>query len=198
MAAAIRLATPADGAQLSAIYAPLVRNTAISFEVDPPDAAEMTRRVAESLPAFPWLVADAGGEVLGYVYASTHRARAAYLWSVDTTVYIHARVRRGGVGRALYTTLFGILTLQRFCNAYAGISLPNPGSVGLHEAVGFEKVGVYRGVAYKLGAWHDAGWSERVIQPRPSSPQAPADMATVRATSGWEAAFAAGSSMLRV
>ena len=70
--------------------------------------------------------------------------------------------------------------------------------MGLHEAVGFEKVGVYRGVAYKLGAWHDAGWWERVIQPRPSSPQAPADMATVRATSGWEAAFAAGSSMLRV
>ena len=114
--------------------------------------------MAESLPAFPWLVADVGGEVLGYVYASKHRARAAYLWSVDTTVYIHPRVRRGGVGRALYTTLFGILTLQRFCNAYAGISLPNPGSVGLHEAVGFEKVGVYRGVAYKLGAWHDAGW----------------------------------------
>jgi len=100
--------------------------------------------------------------------------------------------------RALYTTLFGILTLQRFCNAYAGISLPNPGSVGLHEAVGFEKVGVYRGVAYKLGAWHDAGWWEREIQPRPSSPQAPADMATARPTSGWEAAFAAGSAMLRV
>lgn len=198
MAAAIRLAAPADGAQLSAIYAPLVRDTAISFEVDPPDAAEMARRVAESLPAFPWLVADAGGEVLGYVYASKHRARAAYLWSVDTTVYIDARVRRGGVGRALYTTLFGILTLQRFCNAYAGISLPNPGSVGLHEAVGFEKVGVYRGVAYKLGAWHDAGWWERVIQSRPSSPPAPADMATVRAMSAWDVAFAAGSSMLRV
>src|SRR5262249_39082272 len=92
--AEIRLATPADGAQLSAIYAPLVRDTAITFEVDPPDAAEMSRRVAESLPAFPWLVVEAGGEVLGYVYASKHRERAAYLWSVDTTVYTHARVRR--------------------------------------------------------------------------------------------------------
>ena len=198
MAGAIRLATPADAAQLAEIYAPIVRDTAISFEVDPPDAAEMARRVAESLPAFPWLVADASGEVLGYVYASRHRARAAYLWSVDTTVYVHARARRRGVGRALYTTLFGILTLQRFCNAYAGISLPNPGSVGLHEAVGFQKVGVYRGVGYKLGDWRDVGWWERVIQPRPALPQAPADMTAARAMAGWDAAFEAGSSLLKV
>jgi phosphinothricin acetyltransferase len=198
MAGAIRLATPADGVQLAEIYAPIVRDTAISFEVDPPDAAEMARRVAESLPAFPWLVADASGEVLGYVYASRHRTRAAYLWSVDTTVYVDARARRGGVGRALYTTLFGILTLQRFCNAYAGISLPNPGSVGLHEAVGFEKVGVYRGVGYKLGGWRDVGWWERVIQPRPALPLAPADTTAARAMAGWDAAFEAGSSLLKV
>jgi L-amino acid N-acyltransferase YncA len=92
--AEIRLATPADGAQLSAIYAPLVRDTAISFAVDPPDAVEMARRIAKSLLAFPWLVADAGGEVLGYVYASKHRARAAYLWSVDTTVTWRRFARR--------------------------------------------------------------------------------------------------------
>jgi phosphinothricin acetyltransferase len=198
MSAAIRLATANDGEQLSRIYAPIVRDTAISFEIDPPDAAEMARRIVETLPALPWLVADSGGEVLGYVYASRHRARAAYSWSVDTTVYIHAGARRTGVGRALYASLFSILTLQRFYSAYAGISLPNPGSVGLHEAVGFEKVGVYRRVSYKLGAWHDAGWWQREIQPRPAVPALPADMATVWALPAWDAALASGLALLRV
>jgi len=196
--ATIRLASEADAEQIARIYAPIVRDTAISFEVEPPTAAEMARRVTSTLPAFPWLVADAAGEVLGYVYAGPHRTRAAYGWAVDTTVYVHSRGRRAGVGRALYASLLRILALQNFYSAYAGITLPNPGSVGLHEAVGFTPVGIYRGVGYKLGAWHDVGWWELTIQPRPSQPAPPADMATARAASGWSAALSAGLPLLRV
>jgi L-amino acid N-acyltransferase YncA len=194
----IRLALETDAEQMAAIYAPVVRDTAISFEVEPPTAAEIARRVSETLATFPWLVADNAGEILGYVYAGAHRTRAAYRWSVDTTVYVHPGVHRAGVGRALYTSLLGILALQGFCTAYAGITLPNPGSVGLHEAVGFERLAVYRGVGYKLGAWHDVGWWQRTISPRPAAPESPRAIETARAESGWHEALMSGVALLRV
>src|SRR5687767_8258224 len=108
----IRLARDGDAGQIAGIYAPVVRDTAISFEVEPTTAAEIARRVADTLPTFPWLVVDKAGEILGYAYASAHRARAAYRWSVDTTVYVHPDAHRSGVGRALYTSLLRILALQ--------------------------------------------------------------------------------------
>jgi L-amino acid N-acyltransferase YncA len=194
----IRLALESDAEQIADIYAPVVRDTPISFEVEPPDALEMARRMTETLATFPWLVVDNAGKILGYAYASAHRARAAYRWSVDTTIYVHPRVHRAGVGRALYTSLLQILALQGFCTAYAGITLPNPGSVGLHEAVGFERIAVYRGVGYKLGAWHDVGWWERTIGPRPPVPAPPIRLAAARASSGWDAAVTAGVPLLRL
>src|SRR5688572_14755120 len=194
----IRLALDSDAEQIGGIYAPVVRNTAISFEVEPPTAAEIARRIAETLPTFPWLVVDKAAEILGYAYAGAHRARAAYQWSVDTTVYVHPGAHRSGVGRALYTSLLQILALQGFYTAYAGITLPNPGSVGLHESVGFTPVGVYRGVGYKLGAWHDVGWWERRISPPPAQPAPPRAMAAVAASSGWQAALMAGVPLLRL
>jgi L-amino acid N-acyltransferase YncA len=132
------------------------------------------------------------------VYASAHRTRAAYRWSVDTTIYVHPGVHRSGVGRALYTSLLRILALQGFYTAYAGITLPNRGSVGLHEAVGFEHLAVYRGVGYKLGAWHDVGWWQRSIAARPPVPEPPMTMADARASSGWHDALTAGVPLLRL
>ena len=193
----IRQAPESDAEQIAAIYAPVVRDTAISFEMEPPTAAEMRRRVTETLPTFPWLVVERAGEILGYVYAGAHRARAAYRWSVDTTIYVHPRVHRAGVGRALYTSLLHVLALQGFCTAYAGVTLPNPGSVGLHEAVGFERLAVYRGVGYKLGAWHDVGWWQRTLRPRAAVPEPPLAMAAARAASGWHEALTSGAELLR-
>src|SRR5215813_6640218 len=138
----IRLATPEDGAALAAIYDPIVANTTISFETDPPGAAEMGRRVGSILEHAPWLVDDDGG-VRGYAYASRHRERAAYAWAVDAAVYVAAEHRRSGVGRRLYRRLFELLQLQGFTVVCAGITLPNEGSVGLHESLGFRPVGVY-------------------------------------------------------
>jgi len=120
MRATIRTATPDDAAAILAIYAPIVRETAISFEVEPPTEAEMQARIIQTLQYLPWLVCERHGAVVGYVYASPHRPRAAYQWSVDVTVYIHAQARRTGMGRALYTALFALLTLQGLTQCYAG------------------------------------------------------------------------------
>ena len=162
--ASIRLASEEDAAQIAAIYSPFVSHTPISFELEPPTADHMRQRIGSTLQRFPWLVCEINGQIAGYVYAGAHRDRAAYQWSADVAVYVHEQRRRSGVARALYTSLFELLKLQGFFNAYAGITLPNPASVGLHEAVGFQPVGIYRHVGYKLGAWHDVGWWQLALQ----------------------------------
>lgn len=156
----IRLATTDDAAAIATIYAPFVTDSSISFEVRAPDTAEMASRIAHKLPRFPWLVAEENGAVVGYAYAGPHRERAAYAWSVEVSVYMIEAARRHGVARRLYETLFDLLRRQGFRTAYAGITLPNPASVGFHEALGFTAVGVYRNVGWKQGRWHDVGWWE--------------------------------------
>jgi phosphinothricin acetyltransferase len=175
--AVVRLAEPADAAGVQAIYAPIVRDTAISFETDPPSVEEMSRRIVSTSPHFPWLVCSDDCEIHGYVYASRHRERAAYRWSADVTVYVHERARRSGVGRALYSTLLALLGLQGYHRAYAGITLPNAGSVGLHESLGFTPIGVYPAVGYKLGEWHDVGWWQRGLRPSARNPAEPMPVA---------------------
>jgi phosphinothricin acetyltransferase len=175
MNAAVRIRQAADGdaAAVAAIYAPYVRDTIISFETAAPTSAEMGGRIAAIAARYPWLVAEQGGEVLGYAYAGEHRSRAAYRWDVDVAVYLAADAHRRGIGRRLYCALFELLRRQGYINAYAGISLPNAASVGLHEALGFLPVGVYRKVGYKQGAWHDVGWWSLNLQPPPPEPAEP-------------------------
>jgi L-amino acid N-acyltransferase YncA len=168
----VRLATAADGPALAAIYAPAVASPT-SFELDPPDGAEMGRRVERITARTPWLVYTHDEQVAGYAYAGVHRDRPAYQWSTEVSAYVRADFYRRGVGRALYTSLFAVLTLQGFRNAYAGITLPNAASVGLHDALGFTRVGVYRAIGYKLGAWHDVMWLERVLVPHDVEPAVP-------------------------
>jgi L-amino acid N-acyltransferase YncA len=174
-----------------------VTDTSISFELKPPSAEEMRRRIELTLERFPWLVCERHGRVLGYAYAGAHGSRAAYRWSVDVSAYVHEGERRTGVGRALYTSLFSLLPLQGYYNAYAGITLPNPASAGLHEALGFRPVGVYRGVGYKLGAWHDVGWWHLALRKRRADPDPPAYLPSMPGSAGWSAALASGLSFLR-
>jgi len=188
----IRLAGEGDAGEISAIYAPAVRGSIISFETEPPTEDEMRQRVVTTLERLPWLVYERGGRVSGYAYAAGHRSRAAYQWCVDVSAYVHEDERHKGVGRALYRSLISVLALQGFYNAYAGISLPNPASVGLHEAVGFRPVGVYSETGYKLGAWHDVGWWQLSIREREAAPDPPAILPATVEYEGWEAALASG------
>lgn len=161
----IRAATPRDAEAVAAIYAPIVSSTAISFELDPPSADEMRRRIEATLPALPWLVSvDAHGEVDGYAYASRHRERAAYQWSVDCTAYVREDCRGRGVGRRLYSHLLATLKGLGYHQAFAGIALPNAASVALHTAMGFEPVGTFREVGFKLDAWRDVSWWQCQLQ----------------------------------
>jgi phosphinothricin acetyltransferase len=170
----IRVARPADADAVQAIYAPVVRDTPVSFEWEPPSVAEMRDRIIATLAdGLPWLVSVDDERLHGYAYAAHHRARAAYRWSVEVSVYVHAQSRRRGVGRALYESLFAVLALQGFQNVYAGATLPNASSVALHTAMGFREVGVYSKVGYKNGAWHDVIWWERGLGPHAEDPAPP-------------------------
>ena len=197
MHALIRLADARDGEALARIYRPAVVDSVISFELEPPDGAEMARRVERIMARTPWLVCEMHGEVLGYAYAGQHRDRAAYQWSVDVSAYVHAHARRTGIARALYTSLVAVLALQGFRNAYAGITLPNAASVGLHEAVGFTPVGTYRKVGFKLGTWQDTGWFERQLAPHVQDPPAPIPLPSLLGTRQLEEAIAAGLPKIR-
>ncbi len=196
MSATIRLATSNDAMGILAIYAPIVRETAISFEVTLPDINEMRRRIDNTLGRFPWLVCAEGQRILGYAYAHRHRDRAAYQWSVDVSVYVNAQARRSGIGRSMYTSLLSLLDLQGFYNAYAGINLPNPASVGLHEAMGFGLVGIYRSVGYKLGKWHDVGWWHRALRAPHVPPDPPVEFKRIQGAPECERALASGRALL--
>lgn len=192
----IRLAVPDDAESIQAVYAPYCY-TPISFELEPPSALEMRSRMMKGLGPYPWLICADGGDVLGYAYAGQHRERAAYRWSVDTSVYVRQGWHRRGVGRALYTSLLALLPLQGYVNAYAGVTLPNPASVGLHEAMGFQPLGVYRRVGFKCGAWYDVAWFQRPLQPHEEEPPPPKRVEEVTGTAEWMQAMNAGLPLLR-
>ena len=157
----IRDAVAADAERCAAIYAPYVRETAISFESEPPAAEDMARRIADAQRAHAWLVLESDGEVIGYAYGGPFMARAAYQWATSVSVYLEQGRRRTGSGRALYEALFERLVARGHRTALAGIALPNDASIGLHVALGFEPVGTYRRVGWKLGRWHDVAWYQR-------------------------------------
>jgi phosphinothricin acetyltransferase len=154
----IRNIEVSDAPAVREIYAPFVSDSVISFEVVPPDVSEVERRIMDLRARYPWLVFESDGRVLGFAYASPHRARSAYQWHVDVSVYINSDSHRHGIGRALYTALFALLRRLGYFNAYAGISLPNQASVGLHESLGFTPIGVFERTGFKFGQWHDVVW----------------------------------------
>lgn len=198
MAVRIRLAGVHDAQAIAEIYRPFVERTAISFETEPPTRQEMERRISETTASHPWLVCEVGDQVVGYAYATRHRVRTAYQWSVDTSVYVDEKHWRMGIARGLYASLFPILAVQGFCNAFAGIALPNPGSVGLHETVGFTAVGVYERVGYKLGAWRDVGWWQRPLTALEAPPGQPLNLKAVQGRPDWNSLVAIGEATVRV
>ncbi len=169
--AKVRDASPLDGEACAAIYAPYVTGTAITFEIQPPTAAEMAQRIADAQATHAWMVLEDEGRVIGYAYAGPMKPRAAYRWSCAVSVYLEQGRRRTGGGRALYEALFDRLIERGFRTAVAGMTLPNDASVGLHKALGFEPVGTYRKIGWKLDSWHDVAWAQRQLAVLPDPPE---------------------------
>jgi phosphinothricin acetyltransferase len=193
----LREATPDDAPAIADVYGPYCRATPITFEVEAPSADEIRNRLANVLPQYPWLICERDARVIGYAYANRHRERAAYRWGVDVAIYLDGACHRRGIGRALYSVLFRMLVAQGYYTAYAGITLPNEASVGLHRAMGFESVGVYHGAGFKLGVWHDVVWLEKALQPKQSQPAEPVPATELRGSATWTEAFKRGESLLR-
>lgn len=166
----IRPAALADAAEMLAIYAPYVRNTTVSSEYEPPSLAEFARRIETFTAALPWLVCRVDGAVAGYGYAAPHRTRAAYQWSVETSIYVAEGFHRRGVARALYSALFELLTRQGYYNIYVGITSPNERSIKFHSAMGFVISGSYQDSMYKFGKWRDVLWMAKSLRPHESEP----------------------------
>ena len=170
----IRPADPErDAAACAAIYAPSVESTPISFELVPPDPAEFAQRIEKYSATHQFLVAEADGEVVGYAYACRWRERPAYDWAVEVSVYVDPAHKGEGVGGALYAELLDRLRAQGFRIAVAGITLPNPASIALHERLGFEPIGALRAVGWKLGGWQDVGYWQLLLAPDAADPPTP-------------------------
>jgi phosphinothricin acetyltransferase len=192
MSMTIRLAVEHDAEQILEIYAPFCLSTPVSFETQAPTLGEMRARIGNTFDVLPWLVCERDGQILGYAYASRHRERAGYRWSVDVSVYVREGRRSAGIGRALYTSLFALLKLQGFYNIVAGITLPNPASVALHEAMGMRAVGTYPAIGFKCGQWHDVGWWQLAVREKTVHPAEPLEFAAVRNLPEYDGALAAG------
>lgn len=193
----IRLAQESDADRLLNIYAPIVNETAISFELVPPTVAEFRQRISNILSSHNWLIIEEGNSILGYAYASKFRDREAYQWTAEVTIYVDPAHHRRGIAQALYLSLFEALRLQGFCNAIAAIVLPNPASVRLHEKLGFKPLGVLRSVGYKLGQWHDIGWWQVKFQDDRPNPVPPQSVSKFVSTPAWNKALAAGLSLFQ-
>jgi L-amino acid N-acyltransferase YncA len=185
----VRLARESDASEVLRIYSPIVRETAISFELAPPRWEEMRERMRNILATHVWLVAEDGPGIAGYAYASRFRPREAYQWTAEVTVYVDPPHQRKGIGTALYQALFRVMRLQGYCSAIAVIALPNGASVQLHERFGFRRVGVFERAGCKLGRWHDIGWWQLKLQECNSIPAPPRAIAPLLGTVEWDRLF---------
>ena len=169
----LRIAIPGDAEPILKIYAPYIENTSFTFETEVPTIDSFKERISSYLQNWPWLVCEINGVIAGYAYGVKHRERAAYQWSIESSVYVHDDYQRIGVARALYTALIEILKLQEFRNLYAVINLPNDKSVSFHEKLGFEYFATYKNVGYKLGRWKNVGWWQLQLNEYSIEPESP-------------------------
>lgn len=159
----IRIARASDTAEMLAIYAPFVENTAVTFDLKVPTLEEFTKMIQKVQEEAPCLVYELDGAVLGYAYADTHRSKEAYKWTREMSVYIREDARAKKYGMALYSSMIELLKCQNYRSVLAGITLPNIPSVNFHERLGFHPVGVYDNIGYKLGKSHRVGWWQLML-----------------------------------
>ncbi len=168
----IRLITTKDAVAALNVYAPYVLHTGISFEYEVPTVDEFKKKIEKITAQYPWLVCEYDGEIAGYAYGSTHRDRKGYQWSPEVTVYLSEKYHRKGIARVLYSALFEMLKMQGYYNLFAGVLVTNEKSVAFHRAMGFEDIGLFKNIGYKLGEWHTNLWLQYELQkPIPAPPE---------------------------
>ncbi len=178
MAVEIRFARPEDGEALAKIYAPYVRETAITFEYEPPDPEEFRRRMGAIQGRYPYLVAQEAGTILGYCYAAPFKGRAAFDWAAETSIYVRRDAHRQGLGKRLYTVLEDLLRAQGIRDMLACIALPEPedeyltlDSVRFHTALGFREIARFRDIGNKFGRWYSMVWMDKVLGKHTPDPE---------------------------
>lgn len=169
----LRQVTIEDAENVLAIYQPYIERTPFTFETTAPTVMEFEGRIKTNTEKYPWLVAEDKGMIIGYAYASKHRDREAYQWCVESSVYMREEYHGSGVAKLLYSELFETLRHRGYINVYAGITLPNPKSHSFHSKMGFEPVGIYRNIGYKLGKWHDVAWMVKTLGEHKADPPVP-------------------------
>jgi len=175
----LRFVKPEDAESILGIYSHYVSGTSITFEIEVPSIADMTDRIKSVSTLFPWYVYEDDNEITGYAYASRHRERAAYRWSVDFAVYVRPDSHRNGIGRTLFSKLVESVTRLGYYNAFGIITLPNVPSIALHESFGFTLAGITRNCGYKLGNWHDVGIWQLKLREAEGEPAEPASGITL-------------------
>ncbi len=163
MTGKIRFANEKDAEAILGIYAPYIENTSITFEYEVPSVSEFAARMAEIQEKYPWIVYEENGEILGYAYGGPEHTRAAYQWTVETSVYVSENAKGRGIGRALYDALLDILKKQNFCVCYVLVIEENTVSLRMHEEYGFKTIGIRRNSGYKHGAWHSVVVMEKQL-----------------------------------
>ncbi len=173
----IRTARPEDAIELLEIYAPYVRETAVTYEYTVPSKEEFASRIRRIMEKYPYLVAEKDGEILGYAYAGAFHPRAAYAWDAEMSIYIKKDRKRSGIGKMLYEALEKLLAEQNILNVYACIACPEEedeyltkDSIRFHERMGYRIVGEFRECAYKFGRWYGMVWMEKRIGKRTADP----------------------------
>ncbi|NBC67091.1 MAG: GNAT family N-acetyltransferase [Bacteroidetes bacterium] len=160
----IRIVSPDDADQILSIYKPIVEQTAISFQVTPPSVQEMANKIHSTIETYPWIVAENDELITGYSYATHHRSREAYQWSVEPSIYVRQGYKKSGIATQLYQSLFEVLRLQGYFKAIAIITMPNRASIEFHKKMGFSNIGTIHKAGYKFNQWHDTSWWEYQLQ----------------------------------
>ena len=167
----IRLARESDAEELLEIYRPYVETTSITFETEVPTVEEFAERIRDVLTKFPYLVIEEDGKILGYAYAHPFHTRAAYDWTVESSVYVRQDVRHGHIGTLLYEALMERLSYQGVCNVCAVVTVPNEPSVAFHKRMGFTSAGILPGFGYKMNEWHGVEYLYRRLKPVDQAPK---------------------------
>lgn len=177
----IRPVTPADAAAVLGVYSPYVLGASSTFEYDVPTLDDFTARIEKISAQYPYLVCEVDGQIVGYAYGSTHRERAGYRWCAEATVYLNETYHRRGIARVLYTALFTLMKEQGYHSIYVSILSTNESSVAFHRSMGFEDIGTFRNIGYKLGEWHSNIWMQLFLNEHHAAPALPLPITAITA-----------------